>query len=81
MGQKSALQFSENGVLSIAVSNDSAMETERAATPRLQANNMTPGEKTSLWMNVGGEKKKTQGLLLIRHNLCVFPMTTTRFQS
>lgn len=41
---------------------------------------MTPGEKTSLWMNVGWENKDMR-MVLMRHNLCVFPVIIMQFHS
>lgn len=62
VGQKSVLQFPENGDHSTAVSNDSGItmllhKTEGAATPRLEANSTTPGERHPCGWMWGWENK------------------------
>lgn len=81
-GQKSALWFSENVFLTqqclMIKELQSLLEKQKGLLHPGSKHCMTPGEKTSLWMNVGWENKDRR-MVLMRHNLCVFPVTIIQF--
>lgn len=82
VGQKPAFQFSENGLYSTVLwfrnYKDSLRKTNCCYT-QVTSKYHDPWRENIFVNDCVDEKTRIQGLLLISHCLCVFPVATTHF--